>query len=198
MSYKKNLQNPKRAFRDMWVAGTLGAFFTALTRNLPLHFNEFSWTPNTEYTLDLIIRHGYIVWLLTYFFVSNLDNASDDNPRCKDLAFDIIQSIVSLWAVFSIGFALPGHGYGYDSFGQAHSLISVNLAVSVICGFSLIFFHSEDSVAVNLTRLIGLVLSSGLILLIFFGDISGINLLIAGILILIILTGTLIGYIGIR
>ena len=179
----------------MWVAGTLGAFFTALARNLPLHLQERGWPPDIAHTLDLIIRYGYVVWLLAYFFISNLDNATDDTPRNRDLAFDVIQSIAALWAVFWIGFALPGHGYGHDAFGPA--LVTVNLAVAVICLASLILFSCESSMSVNYLRIAGLVVSVVTIAAVCFG-VSGISLLWCGIGALAILIVILIRYVLIR
>ena len=179
----------------MWVAGTLGAYFTALARNLPLHAQQWSWPPDIPYTLDLFIRYGYVAWLLTYFFVSNLDNTPDEAPRNKDIAFDVLQSVAALWAIFWIGFALPGRGYGHEAFGPM--LVVVNLAVALICLVSLICFAGESKWKKNVSRVAGLGISGGTLAVVIFG-IKGNALLGCGIGAMILLLLTLAWYIRIR
>ena len=49
---KKVRDAARKAFQTMWVAGTVGAFFAALTRNLPVHMRDLSSSPDAAYTLD--------------------------------------------------------------------------------------------------------------------------------------------------
>ena len=89
----------KRAFQKLWVAGTLGAFFTAFARTLPVHIKEWAWPPDAPYTIDLIVRYGYLLWLLAYFFISNLENEqSKSEPKKWEITFDILQSLSGLMA----------------------------------------------------------------------------------------------------
>ncbi|HVR08134.1 MAG TPA: hypothetical protein VMW75_08805, partial [Thermoanaerobaculia bacterium] len=56
-------QKAKRALRRFWVAGTAGAFLSALARNLPLDIESTTSSPDWPYTIDLFIRYGYVFWL---------------------------------------------------------------------------------------------------------------------------------------
>lgn len=155
--------SPMRAFRDMWVAGTLGAYFTALARNVPLHIQEIYFPPDWPYTFDVAIRYGYSIWFLAYFFVSHFDNAPDDVPKKRDISFDIIQSSFALWAIFWIGFALPGRGYGHDEIGAM--LMTINTSIAVICVFSLLFFGKESKWKKNTARVGALLVSAAVMAL---------------------------------
>ncbi len=155
---QKRLVAAKRAFRSMWVAGTAGAFFTALTRNLPLHFQERSLSPDFLYTLDRFLRYGYLLWLLTYFFTSNLENEPDSVPEKWDIPFDVLQSVCALVAAFGLGFIVPGSGFTVSSYRWAMGF--ANGAILVICIFSLIWFRDAPPTEVNPHRITGTVISS--------------------------------------
>src|SRR5689334_23022789 len=107
----------RRAVQRMWVAGTLGVFFTTVLRNLPVHLHQVSSTPNWIYTLDLFGRYGYLLWLLVYFFISNF--RIDQSEHEKDLQFDVIQSVVSLSALVALDFVVPGQGFPVGRFWWA-------------------------------------------------------------------------------
>jgi branched-subunit amino acid transport protein AzlD len=147
----------KKALQSMWVAGTVGAFFTALTRNLPIHFQERSMSPNWLYTLDRGLRYGYLVWLLIYFFISNL-KASDPAsiPTKWDIAYDVLQSACALVAAFALGFIAQGSGFEATSYGWAMGF--ANGAILVISGFSLFWWFTPPR-EINLHRSIGVVVS---------------------------------------
>jgi len=126
-----------QAFQRFWVAGTLGAFFAALARNLPVHLGQISLTPNWLYTFDLWLRYGYLLWLITYFFVSNLHNdLPDAQPNWRDVVFDVTQSIVSLAAAFCMGFVLADHSDELGAYAAAH------VAVFVIASMAYVLFHT--------------------------------------------------------
>jgi hypothetical protein len=132
-------QRAKKAFQTMWIAGSIGAFFSALTRNLPLHFEEFSRTPDFLYTLDRFLRYGYLLWLLAYFFTSNLRNNPATAPKRWEVSFDVLQSACALAAAFGLGFIAPGSGFSVDSYGWTMGV--ANAAILVISVFSLIWFR---------------------------------------------------------
>jgi len=154
---RKRMVAAKRAFRSMWVAGTAGAFFTALTRNLPLHFQERSLSPDVLYTLDRFLRYGYLLWLLTYFFTSNLENEPDSIPEKWDIPFDVLQSACALVAAFGLGFIVPGSGFAVTSYGWAMGF--ANGAILVICIFSMIWFRDVPPTEVNPHRITGAIIS---------------------------------------
>jgi hypothetical protein len=97
----------KKVFERMWVAGTLGAFFAAFVRTIPIdartltfHFQSVCW----PCTWDRVIRYGYLLWLLDYFFISNVRNEEQVPPKVKDLVFDVLQSTSALGAAIFLGF----------------------------------------------------------------------------------------------
>jgi uncharacterized protein involved in response to NO len=150
-----------RAFQRMWVAGTLGALFTAFARFLPKHLMEMSWQFNPDYTLDRLLRYGYLLWLTAYFFISNLKNEEQD-PTKPDIVYDILQSICALIAAFYLGFALDG--IALETTG---AMLAANGAIFVICVAAWQMFRDLSTKAVNFLRLAGAVISFGTILIAF-------------------------------
>jgi hypothetical protein len=148
----------RRAFRDLWVAGTVGAMFAAITRNLPQFF-ETGYPPAGVSYGPVVVRYGYALWFLAYFFVTNLDNAKPDEPAPKDVLFDILQSLVSLWALFWLGFALSGHGYFLDT-ALSSSLWHANLAILVIAAASLMLFGKTSGIWPNALRGSGVIVAA--------------------------------------
>ena len=98
----------RREFQKLWVAGAQGVFFTILLRSLAVHLQQVSLTPNWLYTLDLFTRYGYLLWLLIYFFMSNLRIGQSDDK--KDLPFDVIQSLLSWTTLVVLDFVVTGYG----------------------------------------------------------------------------------------
>jgi len=147
--------NTRKALRDLWVAGTAGAILTALARNLPL-LQEAGLPPTFPEVLDELLRIAYTVFLLAYFFVSNVDN-SDETPDWCDILFDVVQSAATLWALFWIGFALPGHGHGSNAPGLA--MRSTGIAIAAIAFSSLVIHGWTSKGKLNGSRFAALVLS---------------------------------------
>lgn len=147
-----------RAFQSMWVAGTLGAFFTAFARNIPLHIDHAinSTSISWEYTADVLLRFAYAAWFLAYFFLSNLDNEAA-TPDERAVAFDVVQSIASLGAIYCFGFAVTGRGFSEEQPGP--SLAAANVAVGVVCLFSVLFYGTVTPQH-NLLRLCGLAVAA--------------------------------------
>ena len=154
---QKKLKIAKKAFQTMWVAGTLGAFFTALTRNVPLSFKQFSRNPDVGYTLDQILRYGYLLWFLAYFFVSNLNNEVEE-PENWDIPYDVLQSACALVAAFYLGFVVPGEGFGFGLYLSA--IMTANAAILAICLFSLLCFQSKPWVQLDYLRAVGTLVSA--------------------------------------
>jgi hypothetical protein len=173
MAKKKVAENDKRwaaagkAFQTVWVAGTVGAYFSALTRSLPVHFRERTLTPDWPYTIDRFLRYGYVVWLLAYFITSNVLNQREPNPQATrpkrqfdiplDIPFDVIQSFCALIAMFALGFTVADAGFPYPSFRLAYAF--ANGAIFVICLAALRWFRSVPPTEVNVYRVVGLIVS---------------------------------------
>jgi hypothetical protein len=144
----------KREFQRLWIAGTLGAFFTALARNLPVDLKEVSWPFQTDHTIDRFVRYGYLLWLLTYFFSSSVENQSRDEVKKWDITYDVLQSVCSLTAAYFLGFILPDQHYGLSAYAIT------NGAIFVICMFSLLWFGRGATLGVNRLRAAGVVISA--------------------------------------
>ena len=136
----------------MWVAGTLGVFFTTVVRSIPVHIRQTSLTPDWPYTLDLFTRYGYLVWLLVYFFMSNFRIDQSDNE--KDLKFDVIQSVISLTALVALDFVVPGQGIPLGRFSWAITV--ANATIIIIASLALRWFPHAD---LRNLRLAGVVLA---------------------------------------
>ena len=144
------------AFQGMWVAGTLGVFFVALISNLPEHLSQIKWPEDfksTKYTFQVFLSYGYLLWLLSYFFISNLKNEILKKAGVKDLIFDVIQSAVAFYAIYKLGFITLKLNLDFLSFAYA------NLSIFIICLFSLIMFGCKSKKDINLLRLYGAVIS---------------------------------------
>jgi len=152
---KTRREAAKKALQQLWVAGTVGAFFSALARNLPIHLSQTSLAEfDLIYTLTVFLKYGYVIWLLGYFFYSALDNdLAEAGISSKDIAFDIVQSIVSLAAAYFLGFIIPIQVSGMTGFTAA------NFAVLFICLLSFGLYHRHSKAGVNHLRLAGAVVS---------------------------------------
>ncbi len=138
--HEVNRRQSRKAFQQLWVAGTIGVFFTSLARNLPVHLSQTTAAYDTKYTLDVLVRYAYLIWLLGYFFMSALRNDRPDAPRTwRDMVFDVLESLVSLTAVYFLGFIIPVKDYGSAAYAAA------NGAVLFICVASLLLFHSRGN-----------------------------------------------------
>ncbi len=125
-----------KAFRDLWVAGTVGGFLAALMRSVPLDLSKRVEAPSGLFTFDLVLRYAYLLWFIAYFLLSNLRK---DELRKWDVAFDVIQSTASFFAAFALGIAVRGEGYQ-----SSEAFQSANGAILAICFFSLLFFGRRD------------------------------------------------------
>src|SRR5919109_1743847 len=148
-----------KAFRDLWVAGTVGGFFAALVRSIPHDFGAFIKSADAIYGFDMILRYAYMFWFVAYFLVSNLNKES---LRKGDVTFDVIQSVAAFAAAFALGIAVRGEGFqvaqSLTAFGFA------NAAVLMICVSSLLLFGFRDNSYWNGLRIVGaLVAVSGVI-----------------------------------
>jgi len=131
VAQKCKKKSPQKAFQSMWVAGTLGAFFTAVIRNAPVHFLQLFKHPDCEYIFELAIRYSYLFWLLFYFFMSNLKNEQGEEPTVWDLSYDVVQSVLSLTAVFCLGFIVTNEGFAMGAYRRAVG--AVDIAIFFIC-----------------------------------------------------------------
>jgi hypothetical protein len=103
-------EEARKAVRKFWIAATAGAFLAGLSRNLPVDLANIAWPanwpPNWPYTLDLLLRYGYLFWFLFYFAISSFstEQRPAKDTAFRDIAFDLMQSIPALLAVYYIGF----------------------------------------------------------------------------------------------
>ncbi len=148
----------KKSLQQLYVAGTLGAFFSALARNLPADIFRLRSAAFGNVAIDRCIRYGYVFWLLTYFFVSNTENdrrkASVIEPW--DITYDIIQSLFSLVALFVLGFIV-------DTPYKLGAYAWTNLAIAAICFLSLVWFRESEEAknsGINRLRWAGFVVSA--------------------------------------
>jgi len=150
----------RKAFQRLWVAGTLGAFFTALARNIPQDARKITRSlPLADSILDRSIRYGYLLWLLVYFFVSNVRNEQAAEVKREDLNFDVVQSFLSLIALYFLGFILPDTSYKLGAYAVT------NFAILTICVLSLVWFAPD----VNRLRWFGVLVSGVALLMALFG-----------------------------
>jgi hypothetical protein len=147
----------KTEFQTLWVAGTTGAYFAALASNLPVLVKEASRSPDFAYTVDRLLRYGYLLWLLVYFFMSNVLNKKRKVPSRRDIAFDIVQSTVALVAAYFLGFTTPEKPLDPGSYVFAFGV--TNGAILVICLLSLALFRHVPPKEINTQRGIGAILS---------------------------------------
>ncbi len=141
-----NRGKARLAFQNLWVAGTLGAFFVALATNLPSHIQQFSWSPDPIYTFNVYLKYGYLLWFLGYFFISNLRNELQKQATKRDLFFDVTQSVLALISAYALGFIVSGVDMGFSAY------IIANAAIFIICILSLCFYGCGASEGVNRIR----------------------------------------------
>jgi hypothetical protein len=152
-------------FVRMWIAGTMGAYFTFLFRNLALDLPTFSIHDfDCSYTLVVWIRYAYLLWFLAYFFASNVRyERNKKNLSAWDVGFDLTQAVIGIVAAFYLGFIVRAADRGFaDSTSSA--VEAANAGIALICIFSLICFGwrkdaGDDGPKLNHLRRWGLVSS---------------------------------------
>ncbi|HLW53468.1 MAG TPA: hypothetical protein VKW06_11550 [Candidatus Angelobacter sp.] len=138
----------KKQFQRLWVAGSLGAFFTSLARTLPGDIRNVT----VETAPHTVLRYLYMIWFISYFFVSNLRTQSNEIPEVREIPFDVIQSIAGLTAAFFLDFLVTNEHHGISAFAAA------SFAIAAICGFALFWFR-RDEPGLQIARLIGFLLA---------------------------------------
>ncbi|HTP69289.1 MAG TPA: hypothetical protein VMJ35_10335 [Dongiaceae bacterium] len=166
----KRRRDMVKAIRKLWVAGALGAFFTALSRNLPVDLPwplpAFDWT----HLARQLLRYGYLLWLLGYFLVSSVsverfttDTAKDSREILRDILFDIIQSFLALLSAYAMGFLQPGSAMADWAF------YFPNGAILMICILSRTMFGADQTKGINDLRMVGMILTTVSIVTLIFG-----------------------------
>lgn len=141
----------KKAFRQMWVGGTLGVYFTAVVRKLLTDVFGVP-APAASHTGDLVIRYGYVLWFLFYFFVSNL--RLNKEPVEWDLSFDVIQATIGLTVVFALGFLDQQQGYSFAH--QTSAIIVSNAGIIAIAALASFLFRDKK---LNFLRLLAVLVA---------------------------------------
>lgn len=152
-------------FVRMWIAGTMGAYFTFLFRNLALDLPTFSiHEADCTYTLEVWIRYAYLLWFLAYFFGSNVRyERTKTILSAWDVGFDVTQAVIGIVAAYFLGFIVRAAD-GVFAKSTSSAVEAANGAIALICIFSLIFFgfrrkQDEDVRKLNILRWCGLVSS---------------------------------------
>jgi hypothetical protein len=144
-----------RGFQALWVAGTMGALFTAFARSLPIYLDHLTHSPfDLSYTLDVSLRFGYLLWLLAYFVASNLRVQFDLRRDKTDAFYDVIQSVLALTAAYFLDFLAPTEHRGLTVFAWPTG------AIFLICLLALILFYKDEWPKKKL-RVFGSALSGG-------------------------------------
>jgi len=184
----------KNAFRRLWVAGTLGAFFAALANNIPTHVRQLTGSlPITDSIFDRSLRYGYLLWFLVYFFVSNL-HIDDSTVRYRDIVYDVVQSFLSLTSLYFLGFVRPDTSYRLGAYAIT------NAGILAICLLAIAWFRSQPKAkeyGINRLRWAGALLSGISLLLALLGT-FGRSLLVAFLILQLILWALLLLYVRIR
>jgi hypothetical protein len=136
----------KRVFERLWVAGTLGGFFSTFYLGVPRDLRALAASRLlTADNLDRLVRYSFFFWLLVYFFTSSVrkEGLQTDKvpPTAKDLLFDVIQTVSALTAAAFLGFLrLTDYALSQDS----TIAVAVALcAIAVICLGSLVIFGCD-------------------------------------------------------
>src|SRR5205809_7454360 len=128
-----------KAFQKLWVAGTLGAYFTAFWHTVPdtiVHLSQ--GYPPFDDAVVIALRYCYLLWLLFYFLASATNNEHAAAGRTRwDIGFDVMQSIGGLIAAFILGFTAPWTNRGVTPY------IVTNFVIFLICAVSLPLFRSS-------------------------------------------------------
>jgi hypothetical protein len=128
-------------FVRMWIAGTMGAYFTFLFRNLALDLPTFS-IPEADwpYTFVVWVRYAYLLWFLAYFFGSNVRyERSKTTLSAWDVGFDVLQAVIGIVAAYFLGFIVRAAD-GVFAISTSSAVAAANGAIALICLFSLICF----------------------------------------------------------
>lgn len=126
-------------FVRMWIAGTMGAYFTFLFRNLALDLPTFSIHDfDCSYTFVVWIRYAYLLWFLAYFFASNVRyERTKLELSAWDVGFDVTQAAIGIVAAFFLGFIVRAADFVTS---PSCAVEAANGAIALICVFSLICF----------------------------------------------------------
>lgn len=165
-----------QAFERLLLMSTAGAFFFALTRNIPLHVKELHWPPVWEDTADRTLRYMYLIWFLAYFFVSSVNHdLSLESREFKDILFDLGQTCVALITAYFLGFVIrPEHS-------TLTAVTVANAGILLICVVSWYAFREEKG-PLRFLRPLGAALSTAALGLLYF---LGKGIVTLGLLILI-------------
>ena len=145
-----------KAFRGLWVAGTVGGFLAALMRSVPpdlraithvpcglpvydLTLRHVYMVPCGLFVYDLILRYLYMASFIVYFLLSNLNK---DKLEKFEVLFDMIQTLAGFAAAWALGIAVRGEGYPFAESAEAFAW--ANGAIVIIGLFSLAFFSREE------------------------------------------------------
>ena len=142
-----------KAVQKLWVAGTMGALFTAIVRNLPVTLAQHSEPYNWNYTADLFVRYAYLIWLLAYFVASNSTFDASGYKRVKgDFSYDIGQALGTLLAAYFLGFVT----FEYTRY-EMSAYVVTNAVICGICFIAWWWFKDESSSTngINRMRLFG-------------------------------------------
>lgn len=141
-----------RALTDLWITTTLGAYFFFIVQNLAY---DIPLLPQLGYStvVEMLMRYGYLLWFVSYFFVSNHRNNNAGEIKARDFVFDVVQCVVAFSAAYYMGFLTRTDAHHTKSIVEA--VVAANAAVVIICLGSLIGFRKTSSDELNSLRACG-------------------------------------------
>jgi hypothetical protein len=106
-----------QSLRKFWIAGAAGAYFSALSHNLPTDLMALRNPSRPPFALGhFFLQYGYVFWLLFYFFISSFDVDTNEKHTWWDVSFDIAQSFLALVVAFKLlVFVNSKPGNAFDS-----------------------------------------------------------------------------------
>lgn len=144
-----NRENFRKTVQKLGVAGTMGALFTAIIRNLPVTLAQHVQPYNWNYTADLLMRYAYLTWLLVYFVVSNSGFDASGYKRVKgDFSYDIGQALGTLLAAYFLGFVT----FEYTRY-EMSAYVVTNVVICGICFVAWWWFKGQTPSTNSINRM---------------------------------------------
>ncbi len=124
-----------RMAHHLWVAGTLGAFFSLFIRTLAGRVATVGLGP---ISVDGVLRWGYMLWLIGYFFATGVglerDRKANAGTDWRELVFFVVQATLAFVAAYFLGFLAPERPYARRPACVAASVVALFVGL-----FSLVF-----------------------------------------------------------
>jgi hypothetical protein len=139
----------RKAFRKFWIGGVAGTFFAAIARSLPVDWKTRSVHPELEYTVDVLLRYGYMFWFTVYFFMTTFNTDQEKAAAAeteikahdwRDIGFDVLQSLCATVAVTLLAVGADG-----SVRQDLTDYRAASIAITLIGLVSLVLFSDDTS-----------------------------------------------------